>query len=387
MMKELKPNTRILMGPGPSDVNSRVLRAMATPMIGHLDPQFIQIMDEVMEMTREVFQTKNQLTSVISATGSAGMETCFVNLLEPGDTAIVCVNGVFGNRMCDIVERCGAKLVRVDAPWGAPVDPSQVKEALENCSPKLVAIVHAETSTGVLQPLEEISKMVHDTGALFLVDAVTSLGGTQVKVDEWGIDAIYSGTQKCLSAPPGLSPVSFSPKAVEAMNSRKSKVQSWYLDLSMIRNYWAGAKRAYHHTGPVSMVYSIHEALRIVLEEGLEARFARHAKNHEILRDGLEDMGFEFLVDPEYRLPMLNAVIIPDGFDDVKIRTRLLYEYNIEIGAGLGEFAGKVWRIGLMGESCTVNHINMLLSALKQDIGMIKFITTNVILIVTNLII
>lgn len=366
MIKELNTSTRILMGPGPSDVHPRVLKAMSTPVIGHLDPQFIQIMDEVKEMTRQLFQTENQLTSVISATGSAGMEACLINLLEPGDEAIVCVNGVFGNRMCDIVERCGAQLIRVDAPWGDPIDPELVREALGKSNPKVVAIVHAETSTGVLQPLEEINKLVHDADALFLVDAVTSLGGTQVKVDEWGIDAIYSGTQKCISAPPGLSPVSFSPKAMEVMNSRKSKVQSWYLDMSMIRNYWAGAKRAYHHTGPISMIYSIHEALRIVLEEGLEARFARHTKNHEILRDGLEQMGFEFLVAPEYRLPMLNAIIIPDGFDDAKIRNRLLNEYNIEIGAGLGEFAGKVWRIGLMGESSTINHINMLISALKQ---------------------
>jgi len=369
MKKEINPTARYLMGPGPSDVNPRVLKALATPMIGHLDPQFIQIMDEVMEMTRQVFQTKNQVTSVISATGSAGMETCFVNLLEAGDTALVCVNGVFGNRMCDIVERCGAKLVRIDAPWGKPIEPAQVKAALEKCSPKLVAIVHAETSTGVLQPLEEISKIVYDAGALFVVDAVTSLGGTQVKVDEWNIDAIYSGTQKCLSAPPGLSPVSFSPKSIKAMDSRKTKVQSWYLDLSMIRNYWAGAKRAYHHTGPISMVYSIHEALRIVHEEGLEARFERHKQNHAKLRDGLEAMGFEFLVAPEYRLPMLNAVKIPTGFDDAIVRSRLLNEYNIEIGAGLGEFAGKVWRIGIMGESCTLNHINMVLAALKQIMG------------------
>lgn len=369
MIKELNPNTRVLMGPGPSDVHSRVLKAMATPLIGHLDPQFIQIMDEVKEMTRQLFQTENQITSVISATGSAGMETCFVNLLEPGDKAMVCVNGVFGNRMCDIVERCGAKLIRVDAPWGKPVDPAQVKEALEKSSLKVVAIVHAETSTGVLQPLEEISKMVHDAGALFLVDAVTSLGGTPVKVDKWGIDAIYSGTQKCISAPPGLSPVSFGPKALEVMDSRKTKVQSWYLDMSMIRNYWAGAKRAYHHTGPISMIYGIHEALRIVLEEGLEKRFERHLRNHQILRDGLEKMGFEFLVAPQYRLPMLNAIKIPAGFDDAVIRGRLLNEYNIEIGAGLGEFAGKVWRIGLMGESSSQNHINMVLSALKQIMG------------------
>jgi alanine-glyoxylate transaminase/serine-glyoxylate transaminase/serine-pyruvate transaminase len=369
MSNELNPTPRFLMGPGPSDVNPRVLKALATPLIGHLDPQFIQIMDEVMEMTRQLFQTKNQFTSVISATGSAGMETCFVNLLEPGDLAIVCAAGVFGNRMCDIVERCGAKLVKVEAPWGKPIDPAQLQEVLKTCSPKLVAIVHAETSTGVLQPLEEISRMVHEAGALFVVDTVTSLAGTAVKVDEWGIDAVYSGTQKCISAPPGLSPVSFSPKALEAMDARTNKVQSWYLDLSMIRKYWTGAKRAYHHTAPISMLYSIHEALRIVHEEGLEKRFERHTRHHEKLRDGLQEMGFEFLVAPEFRLPMLNAVRIPDGFDDASIRNRLLNEYNIEIGAGLGEFAGKVWRIGLMGESSTINHVNMLLCALKQIMG------------------
>jgi alanine-glyoxylate transaminase/serine-glyoxylate transaminase/serine-pyruvate transaminase len=268
--------------------------------------------------------------------------------------------------MCDIVERCGARLVRVDAPWGKSIDPAQVKMALESCSAKLVAIVHAETSTGVLQPLEEISRMVHSVGVLFVVDTVTSLAGTQVKVDEWGIDAVYSGSQKCISAPPGLSPVSFSPKALEVMDARKTKVQSWYLDLSMIRKYWTGAKRAYHHTGPISMVYGIHEAMRIVLEEGLDTRFERHKQNHIKLRDGLEAMGFEFVVSPEYRLPMLNAIKIPSGYDDVIVRSRLLNEYNIEIGAGLGEFAGKVWRIGLMGESSNINHINMILSALKQ---------------------
>lgn len=366
MVEELSPIARMLMGPGPSDVNLRVLKALSTPLIGHLDPQFIKIMDEVMEMTRQVFQTSNQVTSVISATGSAGMETCFVNLLEPGDSAIVCVSGVFGNRMCDIVERCGAELVRVDAPWGEPIDPDQVRLALERCKPKLVAIVHAETSTGVLQPLTEISRLVHEADALFVVDTVTSLAGTDVRVDEWGIDGVYSGTQKCISAPPGLSPVSFSPRAVEVMDTRKSKVQSWYLDMSMIRRYWAGAKRAYHHTGPISMIYAIHEALRLVLEEGLQARFERHKNNHIVLKEGLESMGFEFLVAPEFRLPMLNAIKIPNGVDDAVVRNKLLNEYNIEIGAGLGEFAGKVWRIGLMGESCTQNHINLLLSALKE---------------------
>jgi alanine-glyoxylate transaminase / serine-glyoxylate transaminase / serine-pyruvate transaminase len=365
-ISELNPSPRFLMGPGPSDVHPRVLKAMATPLIGHLDPQFIQIMDETKQMLQKLFKTDNELTFPVSATGSAGMETCFVNLLEPGDEAVVCVNGVFGNRMCDNVERSGARLIRVDAPWGSPISPAQVKDALVQHSPKLVAIVHAETSTGVLQPMEEISKIVHDAGSLFLVDTVTSLGGTDVRMDDWGIDAIYSGTQKCLSAPPGLSPVSFSEDAVKVMANRKTKVQSWYLDLSMLRSYWQGAKRVYHHTAPVSMAYSLHESLRLIFEEGLETRFERHRLNHELLRDGLEALGFEFLVAPEYRLPMLNSVKIPKGVDDVTVRQQLLNEYNIEIGAGLGEFAGKVWRIGLMGCSCTKNHVNMLLSALQQ---------------------
>ena len=366
---ELKPTARFLMGPGPSDVNPRVLKAMATPLVGHLDPQFIAIMDGVQDMLRQVFRTTNELTFAVSGTGSAGMEACFVNLLEPGDDALICVNGVFGNRMCDNVERCGANVTRVDAPWGQPIDPALVKEALQAGKPKVVAVVHAETSTGVLQPLEEIGALARDAGALFLVDTVTSLGGADVRTDEWGIDAIYSGTQKCLSAPPGLAPVSFSPRAVEAMDKRKTKVQSWYLDLAMLRNYWGGAKRVYHHTAPVSMGYALYEALRLILEEGLEARFERHRRNHALLRDGLEGLGFEFIVDPDYRLPMLNAVRIPAGVDDAAVRGQLLDTYNIEIGAGLGDFAGKVWRIGLMGCSCTVNHVNLLLAALRQILG------------------
>ncbi len=365
---ELNPPARFLMGPGPSDVHPRVLKAMATPLIGHLDPQFIQIMDAVKDMLRQLFKTKNELTFPVSATGSAGMETCFVNLLEPGDTALVCVNGVFGNRMSDIVERCGAKLVRIDAPWGSPIEPDQVKQALQKCSPKLVAIVHAETSTGVLGPLEQIGKIVHDAGALFLVDTVTSLAGTDVRVDDWQIDAVYSGTQKCISAPPGLSPVSFSAAAVEAMEKRKTKPQSWYLDMTMVRKYWAGAKRVYHHTAPISMVYSLYEALRLIFEEGLDARFERHRRNHQLLRDGLEELGFEFIVPPEYRLPMLNAVKLPPTIDDASARSQLLNEYNIEVGGGLGDFAGKIWRVGLMGCSCTKNHVNMLLAALRQII-------------------
>jgi len=363
---ELNTSNRILMGPGPSDAHPRVLRAMSTPLIGHLDPEFVAVMDDIKEMVQKTLQTQNNLTFVVSAPGSAGMETCLVNLLEPGDEALICIHGVFGGRMVDIAERCGAKVTKVEAPWGKPIDPQDVKEALKSCRPKILAIVHAETSTGVLQPLEEISKMAKDAGALLVVDAVTSYCGADLKVDEWGIDAIYSGSQKCLSAPPGLSPVSFSDRAVAALDARQTKVQSWFLDLSLVKNYWAGQKRAYHHTAPVSAMFAMREALRLVLEEGLEARFARHQRNHALLRDGLEALGFEFLVDKQYRLPMLNAVKIPEGVNDATTRSRLLNEYNIEIGGGLGKFAGKLWRIGLMGESSTPNHVNMLLSALKE---------------------
>ncbi|WP_198439893.1 pyridoxal-phosphate-dependent aminotransferase family protein [Pareuzebyella sediminis] len=363
---EMKTSTRVLLGPGPSEVHPRVLRAMATPLIGHLDPEFLEVMDDIKTMTQESLQTKNPLTFVVSAPGSAGMETCLVNLLEPGDEAVICIHGVFGNRMADIAERCGAKVTKVEAEWGTPIKVEDIKKVLENGSPKLLAIVHAETSTGVLQPLEEISKLTKAAGALFVVDAVTSYCGTELKVDEWGIDALYAGSQKCLSAPPGLSPVTFSQAAIDVLDNRKTKVQSWFLDLSLVKNYWTGAKRAYHHTAPISAMYAMREALRIVLEEGLENRFKRHQKNHELLRDGLESMGFEFLVEKQYRLPMLNAVRIPEGVDDVKVRKRLLDDYNIEIGGGLGPYAGKIWRIGLMGESSDANHVNMLLAALKK---------------------
>lgn len=363
---ELNPSNRILMGPGPSDAHPRVLRAMAAPLIGHLDPEFLVMMDECKEMLRAVFQTKNEMTFPISAPGSAGMEACFVNLLEPGDNALVMVNGVFGNRMCENAERCGAILKRVDIPWGQPVTADDVKKGLDGFKPKLVAMVHAETSTGVLSPIDTITGLVHDAGALLLVDAVTSLGGVPVEVDNWKIDAIYSGTQKCLSAPPGISPVSFSDAALEVVDNRSTKVQSWFLDLTLVRNYVSGAQRAYHHTAPISQVYALREALRLVLEEGLDTRFARHQHNHQRLREGLEALGFEFVVEEPYRLPQLNAVKIPAGFDDKEVRGRLLNEYNIEIGAGLGDFAGKVWRIGLMGESSTANHVNVLLSALRS---------------------
>ena len=364
----LNTNTRILMGPGPSNVHPRVLKAMSTPLVGHLDPQFLEVMDDIKEMLQKALQTRNHLTFAVSAPGSAGMETCLVNLLEPGDEALICVNGVFGNRMSDIAERCGAKVVRVDAAWGEPIDPTQVKEALRSCSPKLLAVVHAETSTGVLQPLEPLSELAQEAGALFVVDAVTSFCGTEIKMDEWQIDALYSGTQKCLSAPPGLSPVSFSNRAVKTLEERKTKVQSWFLDLTMVKNYWQGAKRAYHHTAPVSAMFALREALQLVMEEGLENRFVRHRQNHGLLKEGLQELGFELLVKPGFRLPMLNSVVLPSWLEEAEVRKRLLEEYDIEIGGGLGDLAGKIWRIGLMGESSTKNHVNMLLSALKTII-------------------
>lgn len=363
---QLKTSRRILMGPGPSDVHPRVLQAMATPLVGHLDPEFVTIMDEIKVMAQQTFQTKNNLTFVVSAPGSAGMETCLVNLLEPGDEAVICIHGVFGGRMADIAERCGAKVTKIESEWGQAIDPQQVKETIKGLKPKLVAIVHAETSTGVLQPLEEISRIVHEAGALFVVDAVTSYCGTQLKVDEWGIDAIYSGTQKCLSAAPGLSPVSFSENAVKALDARKTKVQSWFLDLSMVKNYWQGAKRTYHHTAPVSAMFGLREAYRLVLEEGLENRYKRHIENHQLLKRELEALGFEFVVKEGFRLPMLNAVKLPDGVDDAQVRSQLLNEYNIEVGGGLGKFAGKIWRVGLMGESSNPNYVNTLVSALKN---------------------
>ena len=359
-------SAKLLLGPGPSNAHPRVLEAMSAPLIGHLDPDFLEVMAAIKVMLQKAFQTENHLTFAVSAPGSAGMETCLVNLLEPGDQALICVHGVFGNRMSDIVGRCGAELIRVDAEWGQPIDPAQVRDALEQCQPKLVAIVHAETSTGVLQPLEEISQMVHDAGALLVVDAVTSFSGTTLKIDEWGIDAVYSGSQKCLSAPPGLSPVSFSDRAIEALNQRKTKVQSWFLDLSLVKNYWQGAQRAYHHTAPVSSMFALKEALSLVMEEGLEARFARHWEAHELLKQGMEAQGFEFLVKEGFRLPMLNAIKLPEGVDDRLVRSKLLNEHRIEIGAGLGDFAGKVWRIGLMGENARPQAVEKFLSALAE---------------------
>ena len=363
-----KVRGRILMGPGPSNCHPSVLRALAAPLVGHLDPQFIGIMNEIQDLLRFLFRTENRLTIPVSGTGSSGMETVFVNLLESGDTAVVCVNGVFGMRMSDIVGRCGAKLVSVEASWGKRIDPDDVRKAVSGKKVKLVAIVHAETSTGVLQPLEEISRIAHEAGALFVADTVTSLGGCDVRVDDWKIDACYSGTQKCLSCPPGLAPVTFSDAAVDVITKRKSKVQSWYLDMTMVMKYW-GPERSYHHTAPVSMNYALRQALAIIRDEGLEARFERHLANHRALVAGIEAMGLSMCVAPEDRLPSLNTVSIPDGVDDAGVRKRLLGVYNLEIGGGLGAFKGKAWRIGLMGHSSTRNNVVLVLSALADALG------------------
>jgi alanine-glyoxylate transaminase/serine-glyoxylate transaminase/serine-pyruvate transaminase len=360
---DLKP--RLLMGPGPSDVNPRVLAAMARPTVGHLDPQFLGILNDIRDMLKQVFQTRNEMTLAVSGTGSAGMETCVVNLIEPGDKMLVCINGVFGARMKDVAERAGADVTAIQRPWGQVFSPEEVAAAIREKGPfKLVGIVHAETSTGAAQPIAPISKAAHAAGALLLVDTVTSLGGMEVDVDGWNVDACYSGTQKCLSCPPGLSPVTFSPAAVEVIDKRKSKVQSWYLDMTMVRAYW-GTERLYHHTAPINMNYALHEALKIVLEEGLRPRWQRHALHHRALKAGLTAMGIKYLADPGHQLPMLNAVAAPDGVEEGEVRKRLLDEFDIEIGAGLGEFKGKAWRIGLMGESATERHVTGVLSSLN----------------------
>jgi len=362
--RDVDPGRRVLMGPGPSDVPARVLQAMSAPCIGHLDPYFLSIMNETQDLLRFILQTENALTIPVSGTGSAGMETCFVNLLEPGDEAVVCVNGVFGTRMSDIVERLGGKLIRVDGEWGRAMDPDAVRKAVSGRSPKIVAVVHAETSTGACTPLEDLAEIAHEAGALFLVDAVTSLGGMEVAVDKVGVDAIYSGTQKCLSCPPGLAPISFGEAAMKALNGRRTKVPNWYLDMTMVSNYW-GAERKYHHTAPINMIYALREALRMIAEEGLEARFARHRLHHRALVAGVEAMGLSMLVPEAERLPMLNAVRIPDGADDKRVRGALLDGFGIEIGGGLGDLAGKVWRVGLMGYSACRRNVFTFLAALE----------------------
>ena len=356
---------RTLLGPGPSDVAPSVLSAMSLPLLGHLDPQFLAIMNETQEMLRSVFQTRHPLTFPVSGTGSAGMETCVVNLIEPGDRMVVCVNGVFGQRMTDVAQRAGAAVTTVERPWGEVFDVNQVREALKRVRPKVLGIVHAETSTGAWQPIEELGKLCRETDTLLVIDAVTSLGCVPVALDDWGVDAAFSCSQKGLGCPPGMSPVSFGPRAVEALGKRKTKVQSWYLDLSLVQKYWAD-DRVYHHTGPISMVYALREGLRILLEEGLPARWERHRKNHLAIKAGLTALGLTYTAVEGHQLPQLNAVRIPAGVDDLAVRKRLLTEFGIEIGSGLGEFKGKAWRIGIMGYNSQPRNVLLVLAALEQ---------------------
>ena len=382
-IRSFHPPQRVLMGPGPSDVSPRVLAAMSRPTVGHLDPAFISMMDEVKALLQATFLTTNELTMPVSAPGSAGMEACFVNLVEPGDTVIVCQNGVFGGRMKENVERCGGIPVMVQDAWGRAVDPQKLEDALTaHPAARIVAFVQAETSTGARSDAEALVKVAHAHGCLAIVDAVTSVGGIPVRVDDWGIDAIYSGTQKCLSCTPGLSPVSFGEQARAKLTGRKTKVQSWFLDMNLVMGYWGGGatsgstsvapKRAYHHTAPINALYGLHEALVMVQEEGLEAAWARHRTNHLALRAGLEAMGLSFVVPDAERLPQLNAIAIPAGVDDAAVRGQLLADYSLEIGAGLGAMAGKVWRIGLMGHGSNPRNVRYCLAALEDVLGRLK---------------
>ena len=367
MAHSFHPPQRTLMGPGPSDVSPRVLEAMARPTLGHLDPVFVGFMDELKGLLQYAFQTENPLTMPISGPGSVGMETCFVNLVEPGDTVIVCINGVFGTRMKENVVRCGADAVVVEDEWGRAVDPAKVEQTLkDHPEAKILAFVHAETSTGARSDAETLVRLAHDHGCLAVVDAVTSLGGIPVQVDTWGVDAVYSGSQKCLSCTPGLSPVSFSPRAVEVIKERKTPVQSWFMDTNLVMGYWGTSqKRSYHHTAPINALYGLHEALVVLEEEGLENAWARHQKHHLALRVGFEAMGLGFAVPEAERLPQLNVVQVPDGVDEARVRGRLLEEYQLEVGAGLGALAGKVWRIGLMGHSCNLKNVLLCVGAFE----------------------
>lgn len=364
----LNPPKRLLLGPGPSDVSPRVRAALGAPLVGHLDPYFLQIMNDTQAMLRQLFRTENRMTLAISGTGSAGMETCLANLLEPGDKVLVAVNGVFGGRMAEVAGRCGAEVAMIVQTWGKVFPLEQIEEALVTHRPKVFAIVHAETSTGALQPMEGISQLCRATDTLLVVDTVTSLGGVPVEIDAWGVDAVYSGTQKCLSCPPGLAPVSFSERALEVITHRRHKVQSWYLDINLLANYW-GSERVYHHTAPISMNYGLYETLLEIHEEGLEARWKRHLLHHGALKAGLAALGIEFAADPDHLLPTLNAVIIPSGVDDLSVRKQLLGEFGIEIGGGLGDYKGKAWRIGLMGQGSRMPNVLLLLAALEQLLG------------------
>ena len=365
--KRFEPPKRLLLGPGPSPVDDRILAAMAAPVLGHLDPLFLRCMDDVQNLLRYVFETENRVTIPISATGSAGMEAALVNVIEPGDEVVVCINGVFGTRMRDIVERAGGKPVVVEAKWGEAIDPREIEAALNSCRPRALALVHAETSTGVLQDLTGLAEMAHGRDALLIVDAVTSLAGHPVGVDRQGIDICYSGTQKCIGAPPGLSPITFNERALDRVRSRRSRVQSWYLDITLVESYW-GEDRTYHHTAPISMNYALREALRLIHEEGLEARWRRHELNHRALVAGVEAMGLRMAVAPAQRLWSLNAVSVPEGVDDARVRAHLLAE-DIEIGGGLGPLKGRIWRIGLMGSGSTRENVLLVLDALHRALN------------------
>ena len=368
------PPQRTLMGPGPTEIHPRVLTTMSQPAIGYLDPVFVEMMEELKSLLRYVYQTKNPLTFPISGPGSVGMEYCFVNMVAPGDKVIVCINGVFGGRMLENVVRCGGVPVIVEDKWGEPVDPQKVEDALKkNKDAKIVAFVHAETSTGCQSDAQEIARVAHKHGAMVIMDAVTSLGGTPVKVDEWGIDAVYSASQKCLSCTPGLSPVSFSERVVDYVKHRKDKIHSWFMDMNLLLGYWGATTRTYHHTAPTNSLFALHEALLLIREEGLENSWARHQRHHVALKAGLEAMGLKFLVKEEHQLPQMNAVLCPDGVDEEQVRKTLLGEFGIEIGAGLGPLKGKIWRFGLMGYSCRPDNVMLCLSALGsvlEDMGL-----------------
>lgn len=373
-MPSFHPPVRTLMGPGPSDVNPRVLAALSRPIVGHLDPEFIRLMDEVKDMLKYAFQTKNEMTFPVSAPGSAGMECAFVNLVEPGDKVVVAQNGVFGGRMKENVERAGGIAVMVQDTWGDPVDPQKVEDALKaNPDAKMLAFVHAETSTGAISDAQTLAKLAQKHNCLTICDSVTALGGSPLKVDEWGLDAVYSGTQKCLSCVPGIAPITFSPRALEVVKSRKTKVQSWFLDISLLMTYWSGeSKRAYHHTAPINQMYALHEALTILQEEGLENAWKRHKHNHNALKAGFESMGLKFVVREDSRLPQLNAVSIPEGVDEAAVRKALLADYSLEIGAGLGTMAGKIWRIGLMGHASNPKNVYLCLGAMDAILTSMK---------------
>ncbi len=365
--ESFRPKPRILMGPGPSDVAPRVLAALARPLVGHLDPQFLELMNQIQRQLRTVFRTDNQLTIPVSGTGSAGMEAAVLNFVEPGDPTLVCVHGIFGQRLAEEMRRAGAECTTVEAPFGAPLDPEEIRRVALRCRPRVIALVHAETSTGVLQPVEPVRQVCDEVNALLLLDTVTSLGGHPVLVDEWRVDICYSGTQKCLSCPPGLAPLTVSPQALGVLQSRQSKCRSWYLDLSLLGSYW-GRERLYHHTAPISMNYALHEALNVILEEGLEKRWERHRLHHLALVAGLEALGLRLPVPESFRLWTLNSVSVPDGIDDARLRDTLLSRFHLEIGGGLGPLKGRTWRVGLMGESSTPRNVLFFLHALEVSL-------------------